>query len=130
VASESISHKFKLAATLSLVAGVLILCVGLIAIPVWWDAAYWPHGSSTWLSSFSVSLIIVCGALITVSAVFLYRNPQHNQTFGLIIFFASPLSLLALGILSPQPGGIILIMTILMFIGMIGGALSITCKEK
>ena len=129
VASEPVSHKFKLAVALSLIAGILILCIGLIAIPVWWDEAYWRHGSSPWLTSFSVSLMIVSGALITVSAAFLYKNPQHNRTFGLIILLASPLSLLALGILSP-PDGIAAIMTVLMFIGMVGGALSITCKEK
>jgi len=113
VATEPVSHKLKLAVALSLIAGVLILWEGLI-----------------WLSSFSRSLMIASGALITVSAAFLYRNPQQHHTFGLIILLASPLSLLALGIASPRDHIPSVITTILMFTGMVGGALSITYKHK
>jgi hypothetical protein len=125
-------YELKLAVILSLIAGVLIFCEGLIAFLAWWNATYWPHGPSPWLSSFSVSSMIVSGALITVSSVFLYKNPHYHQTFGLIIFLASPLSLLALGILSPRDhvASHMAVAIIIMFIGMIGGALSITHKER
>ena len=130
MATEPVSNKLKLAVALSLIAGVLILYEGLISVPYMWSG-YWVHGQFIWLSSFSISLMIVSGALITVSAAFLYRNPQQHHTFGLIILLASPLSLLALGTASPRdhiPS--VTITTILMFTGMVGGALSITYKHK
>jgi hypothetical protein len=70
------------------------------------------------------------GALPTVSAIFLYKSPQQHVIFGLIILLSSPLSLIALGIGSPLDHMSSVTITIfLMFLGMMGGALSITYKH-
>jgi hypothetical protein len=76
--------------------------------------------------------MISSGALIVVSAVFLYINPQYHMIFGLLILLASPLALIALGILSLGPWITEGLMIILMLTGMVVGALAITyrCVEE
>lgn len=113
----------KLAVRLSLVAGILIPLVGVISVPGQWNGTWWRHGGAVWLSSFAVSLMIVAGALTTVSAIFLYKNPQHHVIFGLIILLSSPLSLISLGIASPEDISSVLII-------MVGGALGVTYRHK
>jgi len=121
----------KLASRLSFIAGILILVAGLIAVPYQWGSSYWRHGDLPFLGSFAISLMIAAGALITISSIFLYKNPQYRRFLGAIIFLSSPLSIIALGVASPTDHTLPVIITlILMFIGMIGGALAITSEGK
>jgi hypothetical protein len=127
-----VDKRLKLAFYVSLVVGLVVFATGIVFIPRWWGSPWWRHGGAVWLSSFAVSLMISSGALIMVSAVFLYTNPQHHMIFGLLILLASPLALIALGILSLGPWITEGLMIILMLTGMMAGALAVTyrCVEE
>jgi hypothetical protein len=120
-------RQVKLASRLSFIAGILTLIGGLMAVPYQWNISYWRHGDLPFLSSFAISLMVVAGALITTSSIFLFKKPKHRRFFGTIIFVSSPLIMIALGVASPADhASPFIIALILMFIGMIGGALAVT----
>ena len=127
-----VDRGLKLAFYLSLAVGLVVFAMGVAFIPRWWGASWWRHGGAAWLSSFAISLMISSGALIVMSAVFLYQAPQHHTIFGLLILLASPLALIALGILSLGPWITEGLMIVLMLAGMVAGALAVTyrCVEE
>lgn len=111
------------AAVLSLIAGLFFLFDGLIVMPA--------HGDG----KLAMSLMISCGFLITISAIFLYKAPKNHMFWGAIVFLSSPLSIISYAfhthtILYPTVVVPVITIIVFMVLGMIGGALAITHRPE
>jgi hypothetical protein len=115
----------------SLIAGALILlgdpAVVMIGAVL---GSYGPHKISGYLSyketigtgllyGLMVSLELIFGALVSVSAIMLSKRPQEHTSWGLLIILFS-----ALSVFGSTMGGLGIGLTL----GLIGGLLSITWK--
>jgi len=110
--------KLKTVFFLSLIAGIFILfeCVML-------SKSFGIHSGT----KLSISLLVISGTIVFISALILSIDPKHHVLFGLLIVLFSAISLLAIGF-HPSIFDIsyFIVSTIVMIFGVVGGVLGIT----
>lgn len=108
----STERNIKVGTVLSFVGGVLTLL---------------HHNHYSWnFASFPISLIIIGGVLVLVSATFMYIDSQHSRFWRAVILFSSTLDLLAIGLAGSETLRLQGVITLVL--GTIGGALGIAQK--
>jgi len=117
-------RKPTLAVVLSLISGLIFLFLGLLVMPA----------QGCW-ERLAISLMATSGSLITVSAIFLQKDPKHNLLWGIIILLSSPISLIAYSFGTYTSADITIMVPVstimfFMFLGMVGGALAIAYTQE